>query len=430
VKHLFPWAIRLLVLVLLAGVTHSALATDTDMGNLRLSGYGTLGYVGDNHKEIATMRDVSQTLSEGYKTGNSWKVDSRLDLQVDYRFSPTVEAVAQAVLRDQVVKTLDTTMELAYVGVATAPDWTVRLGRLGLDVFLMSDHRNLGYAYNWVRPPQEYYSWLPVFSLDGLDVTYKTTMNNANWRIKAQLGQSEPSIAMGASSYQADVDKLFILSAQREAGPWRLKAGYAFLHVNNEVGALALLHTELDKVAGLNLPQISAEAASLRANAGFYDASKHFLSFGAAYDDGEWLGQAEVGMSKTDTAALNASRLAYVVLGRRVGNFTPFALLATSRPNISLVTPINDWGRISPASASALRGLQNSAVYVANSTRMDQESLSLGVRWDFHDQAAFKLQWSSSHIHQQGYGIWARAPHINDQDSRVNSLSASLDFVF
>ncbi len=113
-----------------------------------------------------------------------------------------------------------------------------------------------------------------------------------------------------------------------------------------------------------------------------------------------------------------------MALARRLGEFTPYAMLSLSRPDKSALAPINDWSGIGQAA------FQQTAYFVTNSTRQDQETLSLGSRWDFHSQAALKLQWDHSRIHRQGYALWFRSLESNARSSSVNLFTVSLDFVF
>ena len=45
----------------------------------------------------------------------------------------------------------------------------MRVGRVGLPVFMISDYRNVGYANTMLRPPAEMYSQVPINSIDGVD---------------------------------------------------------------------------------------------------------------------------------------------------------------------------------------------------------------------------------------------------------------------
>lgn len=70
--------------------------------------------------------------------GLGWRIDSRIGVQANYRVTPDVEWVTQAVWRDQIMQTPETTVEFAHVDstcagfrpsgcVPCAPDSTVFL---------------------------------------------------------------------------------------------------------------------------------------------------------------------------------------------------------------------------------------------------------------------------------------------------------------
>jgi hypothetical protein len=52
------------------------------------------------------------------------------------------------------------------------------------------------------------------------------------------------------------------------------------------------------------------------------------------------------------------------------------------------------------------------------------------VRWEFHRQAAAKLQWDRTTIKPSGYGLWWRDLAINDAANGIDMLSLTVDFVF
>ncbi|HLA35389.1 MAG TPA: hypothetical protein VJ001_11055, partial [Rhodocyclaceae bacterium] len=167
----------------------------------RYSGFGTVGLVTDNNGEISTSRDINRSAREAqyYRDATIWTMDTRIGGQVEYRINPDAELVGQAVWRDQPRNDIDKTIELAYVAWRPAPNVSMRLGRINYDAFLMSDHRNVGYAYTWVRPPIEFYSWIPMYSIDGIDAAWDVDDESGRWRIKAQGGASKQSVAMGGA---------------------------------------------------------------------------------------------------------------------------------------------------------------------------------------------------------------------------------------
>lgn len=394
--------------VLLSLLNLAASAADS----FKVGGFGTLGYAADNRSDIAASRDIGQLPKNNYATGASWKIDTRLGVQLEYKASDTIDLVAQLVARDHFKASLNSSTELAYLAAHIHPSLDVRVGRLNYDAFLMSDHRNVGYAYTWVRPPLEFYGWIPIFSVNGIDTAYTVHDGSARWRFKAQAGNSRFWIPVNSGKdggYQFRTDNLTSLSATRESGSWRLKAAHSRFTIDSEVSALAPLHAALDGVG-------SPEALDLRKNLSFKGAKIDYTTLGAVYDDNTWLAQAEFGQSHSTAAVVPNSRMFYVSVGRRFGDWLPFVMFSDSHPNTAPRTAVN------PALAVAATTM--------NSMRIDQRTISIGARWDFHPQAALKLQLDSTHSHPPGYGVWTREPTIANTHIRLNMLTATLDFVF
>lgn len=409
------------LLVLLALLTTGQVSAE-ESDPLRFSGFGTFGYTADNRSNAAPTRDIAQMPHNGFSTGDTWLVDSRVGVQLEYSLNPTVDLVGQVVFRDHFKADLNSSTELAYVALKPLAHVDIRAGRINYDAFLMSDYRNVGYAYQWIRPPTEFYGWIPIFSIDGADVAYSIRNDDAHWRIKAQAGSSRISIPIG-DGYKFKTNNLMGASISRQSSSWRLKAAYSQFTVGPEVPFFAQLHQGLDALTTASIAQVSAEAADLRRNLAFKGAKISYTTLGAAYDDGTWLGQAEVGHSTSTADVIPNSSMAYIGLGRRIGDWTPHLLLSTSRPNKGIRAAAADWGAFNAT-------LRAPALFVVNATRIEQNTVSIGARWDFRRQAALKLQWDHTVIKPQSYGLWWRDLAINNQASRINQISATLDFTF
>lgn len=405
----------------------SGVASASESEGFRLSGFGTLGYVQDDRRDIAPARDISQRLDHSYRTGPSWKMDSRLGVQLEYRFGSVADFVVQSVVRDQEKASVDSSIELAYLSLKPNAQTDVRLGRVGYDAFLMSDHRNVGYAYQWVRPPTEFYGWIPIFSVDGLDAAYRFDAGDVRWRIKVQAGSSRLNIPIGDSTFKFTTHDLRNISGAGQSGPWRFKAAYSEITVDNDVGSLAPLRSGLGQLAAATqgaFPAISAEAIDLGRKTTFKGMKISYATVGAAYDDDLWFAQGELGRTTSSASVGGQSNMAYVGGGRRFGDWAPFVLLSTIQPTEKRLEARSDWGQIGQ------QNLQNQALYTANSTRMAQSTVSLGARWDFYKQAALKLQWDSTWVQAHGYSLWWRDYPVNDRSQRINMITATLDFIF
>jgi len=439
-KHLMPTPIDpksaalmpLSVVALLLNFGVSAWAQDTlpmsDPTPWSFSGYGTLGYSQlQGSDELTFVRDLSQPGSLTPRT-SSFKPDSRLAVQAAYRVSAQTDAVVQAVWRQKAQATAGNSIEWAYLSHRPTEDLTVRGGRVGIDVFLLSDYRNLGYAQSTVRPNWDYYGFMPIYSLDGIDATYTHTTDAARWSLKSQWGRAQAVVPIiTGQNYDFVAQSFWDVSLQREAGPWRVKAGYATMTIANEA-PLAALTDPLKQLAALSVPGVSAQATQLAQSLSFADSQVSYLTMGAAYDDGIWQLQTEISKVRGSSQVLTQGTAAYVTVGRRFGDLLPFASISTFRPPRAAATPEGDWGALlGDASASVL---QTAAVSTLNSPRVEQKTVALGLRWDLHPQAALKLQWDHIWIKPGGYGLWSTPTFAPAVANQVNLLTASLDWVF
>jgi hypothetical protein len=422
-------ALLLSMLSLLLGVTQTQAETEIDSATVSpwsFSGYGTLGYSHENEDDINFVRDVGQKALSPRE--GTWLTDSSIGLQAAYRFSLQTDAVVQVVARDKDGATLGNSIEWAYLSHRPSENLNLRFGRVGVDVFLMSDYRNLGYAQITVRPKNEFYGFLPFYSLDGLDAAYTLNTDAGRWVFKSQFGRVQASIPLvTGDSYDFVANNVFDFTVTHESGPWRFKAVYSTLKLVNEA-PLAALTEPLAGIAALGVPGVSSEAAGLLDGMTFKGGVFDYLALGASYDDGTWLAQGEVSKISADRQIFPQGTAAYLNIGRRFGLFTPYASLSGFRASNSAVAAQSDWASVLGAQAGLLQG---AAITASNMFRADQDTFSLGVRWDFHPQAALKLQWDRVYIHEDGYGLWSSMPGATlAGDDRVNLVTTTLDWMF
>lgn len=408
-------------LTLLCSSIAPALAAG-DTSRFELSGFGTLGYVHNDQSGSGFTRDLSQPQRGGL--GAHLLPDSRLGAQLNYRSGPRLEFVAQLVARDQARLTAAHAVEWAFVALRPLPEADLRLGRIGLDVFMLSDYRNVGYAYPWVRPVMEFYSWVPVYSFDGADLSYAFDAGPGRWRMKLLGGRSRPNSPSKVNSrdYKLDIDPLWGASLAFERDAWRAKLSYVEVRFASQPPT-AELTDPLERIAVAGLPGISAEAAALRRELAIEGARTRYAALGASYDDNRWQAQAEYSVLSGGPASVPQGWRGYVSAGRRFGDVMPFAVLAWARPDAARARAGADWSAL-PAGAA----LQAAALQAIDIGRIDQHTTSLGLRWEFSHTAALKLQWDRIRVAPQGWGLW---PMAEDTGAGVvNLLTSTVDWVF
>ncbi|MBF0158070.1 MAG: hypothetical protein HQL58_00950 [Magnetococcales bacterium] len=409
-----------------------------ESGRWHITGYGTLGVnQDDHHPRTSFIRDISQRPQDSFTTSSwltddAWRRDTRLGLQVGYQFTPTLSAVSQLVLRDQVSPRLTHFIDWGYVALTPIPDVDVRLGRVGFDVFLMSEQRNLGYSYPWVRPPVEFYGWVPLYSIDGADLGYTLRDQETRWRFKIQGGRSPGlGVPIDDDIFYVASNKIMTATLTRESGPWLFKAGYSHVTFSKEADPLARmgLFAGLDEVARLGIDPISRDADQLRRQMTWKNARMNYFTIGSTYDDNDWLAQAELGVVASSIDMAMNNTMAYLGLARRLGNWTPYAMVSAIRPNTTRYSSIRPWGDGLPQELQGtLNGLQTGAQAAVNSTRIHQETLTLGLRWDFSSRAAIKWQLDTTQVHPHGYLL--RPSNDVAQATTVHLFSVNLDFMF
>ena len=403
-----------------------------DLSGYNISGYGTISTTFDDRKFIKPARDIGQSSHSGiYRTNWTSLMDSRLGLQAHYRANPDLDFVVQGVLRDQAYVTFKNSLELAYFAFRPNSWVELRGGRIGYDAFLMSDTRNIGYAYSWVRPPIEFYGWIPIFHIDGADTTFRLNGEDSQWKVRLQAGEQGLMFPINSVDFDSSTRGLHAMTISRQSGNIILKAGYSKFSFKNEFDLFSNLHSGegyrgLDEImADTTLsPEIIEEARYLRDNVTFKGIDITYLTFGASYDDGDWILQAEIAQSTSSAEVFSHGKMAYAALGYRIGDFTPYFICSAIRAGNDVRKPLADWSALEES------WLQSQSVDIINTTRMEQETLSFGVRWDFHLQAALKFQLDNTHYHSNGHGLVFCTQETLLNDNRMTLGTVSLEVMF
>lgn len=407
----------------LAG-TCAAQSADGSGDTLRFSGFGSFGVAHvDAPEGWVYRRELSQPLNSNR---TRLDLDSRLGLQVNYTPSSAFELVGQAILMRRAEGTVATApVEWAFAAYRPNADWTLRLGRVNGDAFLVSDHRSVGFAYPFARPPVDFYSQV-ASSLDGADATWVLNSSNAQWRAKVFAGKSKFSI-----DNRSTIDLRGVLGGMVSHEAQGLLTRFSVYHarVSVNVPALQPLFAGLDSLNALPVAGVVAQASELRTRLTLNDVKHTYVSFGARYDEGDWLLSGEL-MRVTGSVQVSLWS-GYASLGRRLGPVTVFGVVSRAYRDSPLAQP-PAWQAqlapvIGPAAAQQIQSLGSAAAQVINGMGTQQTTLSLGTRWDLGDQLALKLQWDYIRVAANGSSLWGNA---STQATRANVGSVVLDFIF
>ena len=172
---------------------------------LFLSGFGTLGGPYNLDGQAGFIRDKTQP--EGARgDGVDWAIDSRLGLQATWRPSEDFESTLQLVSKYRNDGGYRPQVTWAFLKYAFDPDAQVRVGRLGYDIYLLAESRDVGYSYLWVRPPVDSFGQVYNSYFDGLDLTLANSLGDGVLRGKLFLGQMTGTIPTSFPDLEYDLD--------------------------------------------------------------------------------------------------------------------------------------------------------------------------------------------------------------------------------
>jgi hypothetical protein len=234
------------------------------LAEVEVSGYLTFAttYAStDNTGDISYYNALANT--------DHWNFDSR---------SNHVGVQIYSALTDKVSVTLALTAQGGQSGYEVTPewaygtyqfnqDWGLRMGRFKGPFYMVSDYRDVGYAYPWVRPPEEVYSTNPIKSLNGLDLVFQKTVSDVSYLLEIYGGSGNnetlvntnlaPGFCPPATCPYAPTDVPFGFETYNSAGinasvgteSITFRAGY----YNTKVNAGSLIVGEGGTFAGVGL---------------------------------------------------------------------------------------------------------------------------------------------------------------------------------
>lgn len=387
---------------------------------VKISGFGTaaLTWSDDDRAEFSRPNQASGA-ADNFRTG----VDSNLGLQADYTVNNWLSLTAQGLVRQDAEEHYGAELSWAFAKFRISDDLSVRVGRVGLPVFMISDYRNVGYANTMLRPPSEVYSQVPFNSVDGADITWRRDYGNTT--VTSQLAAG--AIKSPLDGFHVRGKDIVALNVVAENGPFTLRVGHARTRIT--VDDLASLNTLVGSLraagAGYRLPQLTELAGQIEAK----DAKGTFNSIGLAADWNNFVLQTEFAKRKTETY-INDTTSWYVMGGYRIGKFLPYY----TRSELKIDGAIRNTAPAAcpagyPAACTPTLQQLDAAVRripVSGVGQGEQTTDTIGVRWDFASSVALKVQ--IDRIKPTGNGLFINAQPGFSGPVTVGAVA--LDFVF
>lgn len=379
-----------------AGASKIVNIDDADKGNIYIGGLGDRG--------------ITEDLT--------FEKDTRFGLQISSDVTDDMSVVAQILGRgDQ--GNFNAIVEWAYIDYAINNVASVHVGKIKQPVYLVNDYVEVGYAYPWIRPPQEvYYSNNPLNTVNGIELLLQFPVGPGTLSLQPYIGSNRDDIpnAQGAFFEAENIYGMDIKYSGR---------GYT-AHVSN-------FQCEVKTYGGFSVAGTPFGTLDVNLN-GKGDCNVTATGFNLDLHNvvvyAEW-------QKRTTTEELSRpfgdTEAFYTTVGYRMGKFLPHLTFASVKGESST------FGIATGKGAVTGPGLPPGASF--NFPVAIQTSITAGLRYEVNDSAALKVEYQLIDVEQDpaelananqqfNYGLFdTNFTQASPQD-KVGILSVALDVIF
>lgn len=331
----------------------------------------------------------------GYEDEFSFANESKFAIQVMADLTDSLTATAQLIARGN--DDFNAAFEWAYVTYAIDGQSQLSAGKMRIPFYKYSDFLDVGYAYRWVRPPQSVYG-LSFSTYEGLSYLHNGSLGDFDSTIQVLYGSLSEDIKALTGNDRAEMNNIMGINWTLSYDWFSYRIAYLVAEVNVDESNSPQLS---GLIAGLDSYGLTQNADLLRVK----EDDGYFLGTGFSIDYNNMLLDAEYTELEVENSVLAPQSQYFVSAGYRFDEFVVHTTFERnkdehdqSRYNTVPVTVVHPQLGLLPVTtdptnpnAPYLRDLTN-AVYAASF--VDTQTWSIGMRYDFHPSAAFKIDYS------------------------------------
>lgn len=323
-------------------------------------------------------------------------------------------------------------VEWFVLGYQIDPSTQARIGRFRTPQYLYSTTLEVGYTYQWVRPSQNAYPLFmsPFKHLDGIDLSHATSVGDVdlNYQVFAGITEGTYEGTMGEApwSFGGNVTASWSDFTARISGhQLNLNIDYPGFE---EIGLVA----GYQQLASIYAGNPEAEAALLLIPASFNAEEQitNYVSLGMEWAINDWTLASELMHYRSeDRNFANDADGYYISAAYQWGNVSPYIMIGEYHNRFSddvknKVLASEQVTGITPGDNPTLDELRADTIAVFDLFNVDQETITLGVRYDFHPKADFKFEVEYFNFLSDSYGNF-----YPDSPSEVGTTAVLTSFV-
>ncbi|QKE64805.1 hypothetical protein HNE05_16090 [Aquipseudomonas campi] len=274
-----------------------------EQGEALINGFGTVGITHLGGEDDGRGYGISG------QTNDSWRGDqlSKFGAQLTYGVTDTVGLTLQTTAKAYSDE-WKANLEWAYLSWQSTDNLMLRFGRLRTPVYMYSESIDVGFAYPWLRLPDEVYSQVQLSNYEGADLVYNLPLSFATVSFQVAGGAAKNrDYYLYDDEFDIDYDNVF---------------GASVSLATNDYGTLRVGYTEADIETDISgsFVDIFGNPSSATLLALDKDTGK-FTSIGYQYDNGTWLTANEWTSRVIENDNAHSTDSFYLMGGRRFGDF-------------------------------------------------------------------------------------------------------------
>jgi hypothetical protein len=289
-------------------------------------------------------------------------------------------------------------------------DFSIRVGRMQMPMFLNSDTLDIDYIHTWAKPPVELYALIPVKYYDGAEIHYQTNIGDTYLKFEVPVygefgtdlntkGISTNDVEYFSVEYFRGIKSIIEYNDFRVSGSYyKLKSN---MTIGNDIIDTAMATLNAYGVAN-NIPNLGNMVLSdVQEQFSWNNADTSVYSLGFDYYDGDYLFKSEYS-NVTLNSIMPDMQGFYALAGFRYKQFTPYVSFAQHKneeEHYKVKTLIDPTNGLFQAQLTQLQSQLESLLYMLN---YSQKTTSIGLRYDYDKGIALKFQ--LDRITTQNYG--------------------------
>lgn len=326
---------------------------------------------------------------DGYNDNPSFDQGTLMGLQMSKKVNDSTSATVQLVSRGS--EDYQTEASWAYITYALNNDTDIRAGRLRTPFFYYSDFLEVGYAFNWVRPPSSVYRLDGLSSITGVDITHRFNIGNVDGSVQVYTGRYNDDFALNGDVYEVELRNAMGAVFSLNQGNFGARVSYHQADLSFDANSLVTSRTPptadingnisvdltdptavADALKGSRALDSISSIAELRGVEADFIANKdksQFYQASLSWDNGSTALIAEWTGLKHDTALLNDDTAWLVSAAQRYGDATVHLTYTVTEDDLE----------------SGLVG------QVQKNAESEENSIILGLRYDYDSSTALKF---------------------------------------